>query len=492
MLFLDAKNFVILFYFKFMLFTTLISHSAELLRIILKSTKAPDNVATEYFRQKKYIGSKDRKFIAETVFNALRIKHSSDYIAEISIKSLKLENQAEVNASFGKIAIMASLVILEYLRQSKNLQHGNLQLSSPIQIYNSLQKSCYSINELIDKTAIDIGITEKSLYNTLNEQVQSAYSQAISCTESIYNLFSLPEYFSDKFLSHNRSIEEIKSIAQSVIYPAPLGIRVNNRMASTDSIINYFDSIGIEAQKSKISPAGLIINQRIRLNELEPFINGLIEVQDIGSQLISFALGPEQNSSVLDACAGAGGKSIHIADLQNDSGYILSSDIEFHRLKEIKGRAEKSGLKSISTQLIKNNDLHKSIHKKFDYVLIDAPCSGTGTMRRNPLPKINLNDKLLKKLNINQYNILQYYSQFTADGGILLYSTCSIMYEENEEIVKKFLENNLDFEPVPLLPVFEAYGVQAPHLQQNDFSLRLEPDNYESDGFFMARMRKIL
>jgi 16S rRNA (cytosine967-C5)-methyltransferase len=466
-----------------MLFSTLVSHTAELLRIVLKSPKAPDLIASEYFRQKKYIGSKDRKFISESLFNALRNKVTADFILpEICLSDSELSN-SQKSFQLLKFTVLSSLFIAE--------NYPNRIIFSPSEIYNSLQKLNLSLKELIDSAAYELGYTDTSFFDLLSAKFEKLIAINPETSSQIASRYSFPQYFTDKFLSHERTYNEIFAIAESLLFPAPLCLRVNNKVTNVDSVVEFLHSNSIKAEKSKLSPSGIIIDKRVRLNDTEIFQKGQIEVQDVGSQLIAFALAPEPNTDVLDACAGAGGKSLHIADLQNDTGHILATDIEFNRLKEIKGRAAKSGISSISTQIVRNFDLHKSIKKKFDYVLVDAPCSGTGTMRRNPLPKWNLNDKLLKKLNQNQAAILQYYSQFVEDDGILLYSTCSIMYEENEDIVIEFLKNNPDFEPSQIMPGLSNYGISIPDLTDTDFYLRVEPSNLESDGFFMARIKKL-
>jgi len=225
---------------------------------------------------------------------------------------------------------------------------------------------------------------------------------------------------------------------------------------------------------------------------MNEFKNGYFEIQDEGSQLISLFLDPKPNEKVLDACAGAGGKSLHIAVLQQDLGEIIANDTEFARLKELPNRANRSGIKSIKVNLtLKNTKRSILLPDYFDKVLVDAPCSGLGTIRRDPIKKYKITNRILGKLTINQKNILQHYSKFVSRGGILVYSTCSILNEENIEIVNHFLNENPNFSPVNIQDFITSFNLYN--------KLRLVGPNYisidfgtsSSDGFFMAKFKRI-
>jgi 16S rRNA (cytosine967-C5)-methyltransferase len=217
-------------------------------------------------------------------------------------------------------------------------------------------------------------------------------------------------------------------------------------------------------------------------------------VQDEGSQLIGYALSPGPGEKVLDACAGAGGKTLHIADLTNGRASILATDMDFIRLRELGKRAYRAGIDSIKTQLIKSG---KPIDIKnigdnglYDSVLVDAPCSGIGTVRRMPMQKYRLNEALLEKHAKKQLEILNNYSQLVKDGGILVYSTCSLMPEENSGVVGKFLSLHPEFCADPLEPVFSEHGIKLMGLSENSNTLTLFPHIHGTDGFFMARLIK--
>ena len=264
-------------------------------------------------------------------------------------------------------------------------------------------------------------------------------------------------------------------------------------------VIDTLVQQGIGVHSGKMSPDSIILEKRFQITESALYKQGLIEIQDEGSQIISYAANPETGMRILDACAGAGGKSLHLAILQNDSGEIIATDTEFNRLKEIKYRATRCGLKSIDTILLNKTVLDTGIEKKykrefdrqFDIVLVDAPCSGTGTMRRSPLLKYNLTQQSVRKLADNQFKILSFYSQFVKPGGVLVYSTCSILPEENDEVIENFLELNDEFKPDSVIDSLKLNNINIQSIEESNYKLHLFPSLNGCDGFFMARLRKV-
>ncbi|MCL5990509.1 MAG: hypothetical protein M1419_00190 [Bacteroidetes bacterium] len=173
---------------------------------------------------------------------------------------------------------------------------------------------------------------------------------------------------------------------------------------------------------------------------------------------------------------------------------MTASDVDFRKLRELLKRANRSGFNSIKTRNLSN--IQKSpVHLEsgfrsdaFDRVLVDAPCSGMGTVRRMPMQKWRLTPELLKKYSDKQFKILEYYSKFVKVGGILLYSTCSLMSEENEEVADKFLSLNNNFKSYSIKPVFDRFNIEISGLDKDNFMLRLSPDKHGCDGFFMTKM----
>ncbi len=269
---------------------------------------------------------------------------------------------------------------------------------------------------------------------------------------------------------------------------APLVLRVNLRRASRDAVLKKLIDEGLNATPGQLSPAAILIHQRVNLLQHPLYLNGIVEVQDEGSQLIGYACAPLEHDVVLDACAGAGGKTLHIADLQNDHGRVTAHDIEWNRLKEIPKRAERAGLRSIKLETSKQRDQRGLTQA--DIVLVDAPCSGLGTVRRLPTVKWRITPDTLARHARKQLQVLEQYAGLVVPGGILVYATCSIMPEENERVVEQFLLAHPEFVPDPLAPCFARHGITISGVLGDQATLQVDPYHHNTDGLFMARMRK--
>lgn len=475
--------------------STLISHSSELIRIILKSYQPSDRIASQYFRKKKYIGSKERRFISEITFSTLR--------------NLLLSQFAFPNVSYDddKIKVIINLILNNYFHIDKSIDLKNLFKRLPN--YSTVE---FNI-ELSDAIGELLGISThevervinliKGKFSDLLNQIDGLKSKAdlnekeINIIASRYSMpvWILEELHNNKFTK--RTWQDIIDVAQSLTSSAPLTIRVNLNIANRDDILKYLNDNGIDSYPTTLSPAGIIIKKRYQLTQLDIYKNGLFEIQDEGSQLVSYALSPTKNSQILDAAAGAGGKTLHLACITDGKASITASDIEGRRLKELSKRLKRYNDKSINIKFINpkfftDDTLNQKniFPTQFDFILIDAPCSGMGTVRRMPMQKYRVNKKLLQKLQNNQFNILNFYAQYLKPKGILVYATCSIMPDENEYLIEKFLNNNQDFKPDFLLPAFQQNNILIPNLSENDYFISLSPSIHKTDGFFIARLKR--
>ncbi|WP_081310533.1 RsmB/NOP family class I SAM-dependent RNA methyltransferase [Pseudoalteromonas luteoviolacea] len=245
---------------------------------------------------------------------------------------------------------------------------------------------------------------------------------------------------------HERAQQELESewptVAKALNQSASNFIRVNGLKADAESVAKALSKQGIKAIPVGGVTDALEVKQMGYLFRTDAFQSGQFEMQDAGSQQIVPLLELKPGMKVVDACAGAGGKSLHIAALLKNKGRVLSLDIHEHKLDTLKKRAKRAGAHVIETRLIQNNKTIKRQKEKFDRVLLDVPCSGTGVLRRNPDAKWHLEEQSVNDLIALQQDILQRYSQMCRVGGKLVYATCSILPSENEQQVKRFVDNN--------------------------------------------------
>lgn len=261
---------------------------------------------------------------------------------------------------------------------------------------------------------------------------------------------------------------EIKALNQL----ADVVLRVNPLQATVKQVQNALFDADIETETISGLPHALKLKERANVFTTTAFKNGWFEVQDASSQRVALLLDPKPGMRVVDACAGAGGKSLHMAALMENKGQIISLDIYGNKLKELKRRARRNGAHNIETRLIDTTKVIKKLHQQADKVLIDAPCTGLGVLKRNPDTKWKLQPEFLEKIKNTQKELLASYSKMVKDGGQLVYATCSILPSENEEQVAAFLASE----------------------DGKDFSLSKENKILASksgfDGFYMALLQK--
>jgi 16S rRNA (cytosine967-C5)-methyltransferase len=249
-------------------------------------------------------------------------------------------------------------------------------------------------------------------------------------------------------------------------------LRVNTLNTTKDKLQALLFDDGIETESIKGYASALKLKERANVFQTESFKKGYFEVQDASSQLVAEFLDVKPGMRVVDTCAGAGGKALHLASLMENKGQVIALDIYAHKLNELKRRAKRNGAWNIETRPIESTKVVKKLYDKADRVLIDAPCSGLGVLRRNPDAKWKLQPEFIENIKATQQEILQQYSRIVKDGGKLVYATCSILPSENREQVDKFLTSDLgkDF------------------ILVKDKSILSHLSGY--DGFYMALLEK--
>jgi 16S rRNA (cytosine967-C5)-methyltransferase len=298
----------------------------------------------------------------------------------------------------------------------------------------------------------------------------------------------LPEWLVEKMRT-SYSDEDILTIGKSMQQGAPLDIRVNTLLARREEVLQQLHDKNIAASATPYSPIGIRLKEKIPLNRDALFTEGKIEVQDEGSQLLGFLLAPKRNDMVVDFCAGAGGKTLMLSALMNSQGRLYAMDVSEKRLANLKPRLKRSGASNIQPMLIAHeNDLKvKRLAGKIDRVLVDAPCSGLGTLRRNPDLKFRQSSNSIEAYTHQQAAILASASRLLKKGGRLVYATCSFLPEENQLIVQAFLATHADFALRPVSEVLQQYKIG---LEMQDY-FELRPHLHGTDGFFAAILERI-
>ncbi|MBK9161971.1 MAG: RsmB/NOP family class I SAM-dependent RNA methyltransferase [Nitrosomonadales bacterium] len=394
----------------------------------------PADTTLRYFFQDNRIGSSERALVAETVFGVLRHR-------------LLLEHACGEQATPRRMALACLLRFGGY----------NLREIEPV-----LKR------DEKDWLATVKGVKTK-------EQPLSVQAE-------------LPEWLVERMRASYPDAE-ILALGQAMQQGAPLDIRVNTLLAKREDVLQQLHDKNIEAAATPWSPIGIRLKKKIPLNRDALFTEGKVEVQDEGSQLLGFLLAPKRNDMAVDFCAGAGGKTLMLSALMNSQGRLYAMDVSEKRLANLKPRLKRSGASNIQPMLIAHeNDLKvKRLAGKIDRVLVDAPCSGLGTLRRNPDLKFRQSPDSLEELTQKQAAILASASRLLKKGGRLVYATCSILPEENQLIVQAFLATHPDF---VLRPAGEVLQQQKIALEMEDY-LELRPHLHNTDGFFAAVLERV-
>ena len=226
---------------------------------------------------------------------------------------------------------------------------------------------------------------------------------------------------------------------------APVILRANSLKISAENLVEILKEEGVNSFVLRGYPDAVQLEEKKNVFLASAFKEGFFEVQDASSQKIAELLDVKEGMRVVDACAGAGGKTLHIAALMKNKGQIIALDIYEWKLAELKRRAKRAGAFNIETRFIEDNKVIKRLHNTADRLLIDAPCSGLGVLKRNPDSKWKIDEDFINRIKIEQENILQNYSKILKKGGKMVYATCSILPSENGEQVRKFLAENTEF-----------------------------------------------
>ena len=420
----------------------LLRQAAMMLTNLLQFNSPADAKLSEFFRNNRDLGTKERAFVAESVYGVLRRLR---YLSHVTANE-------EGDPDDARKLILAWLLRVE-------------------------------------------GKSIRELEPILSEQ-QTEWAQVIKA-KSTENLplavqADVRDWLWIKLVAQYGEMEAL-TICRSMFEQASLDLRVNTIKSNREEVLKKMLAENT-ANEDKISitphsPIGIRMAARLNISKHILFTEGKIEVQDEGSQLLSYLVAPKRGQMIADFCAGAGGKSLAIGALMKNTGRLYAFDISEKRLLNLGQRLKRSGLSNLHAQVIsgENDQKLKRLNGKFDRVLVDAPCSGMGTLRRNPDLKWRFEAEDIAELNVKQANILSRCAKLVKAGGRLIYATCSLLNDENEAIAEAFLASNAEF---TLMPANEVLAQQHIKIDTGKY-LKLLPHLHGTDGFFAAVFERI-
>jgi len=411
----------------------MVDNAAKALEKLLAFTQPADAVLSEFFREHRSLGIRERGFIAETGYTVLRKKRFLEKLLTPVVTPRRL--------------ILAALARIMGLSQ----------------------------RQLAEAVTPD----EATWLLSFRTQPEPALTLAEQA--------DLPDWLVLRLLT-TLSEESLLQLARGLNQGAPLDLRVNSLKASREDVLARLSGEGIVAEACRYSPLGIRLKAKLALQRHPLYLEGAIEVQDEGSQLLGFLLAPKRGEMVVDFCAGAGGKTLLLGAMMRSSGRLYAFDVSDKRLLRLKPRVARAGLSNVHpVRISSENDSHvKRLAGKIDRVLVDAPCSGLGTLRRNPDLKWRQTADSVEELTKKQRDILAGASRLVKSGGRLVYATCSILPEENERVIETFLAAHPDFRRLSATALLAEQGI----LIDCGEEMHLLPHVHGTDGFYAVVMER--
>lgn len=415
----------------------LLEAAASLVQQVLKLDHPADAVVARFFRENRALGPRERATLAETAYGVLRRKLLYEHLA-----------RSGSGPRERRLAILAFAAPREFL----------LAALTPQEQAWLAQCDAVPPSELLDR-----------------------------------HRHNLPDWLVP--LLQEQLGEEFWPLVESLDQPAPLDLRVNALTDKRDDVRKELQAAGIAAAPTPYSPWGLRVQGKPNLAKLDAFERGAIEVQDEGSQLLALLTDARRGQMVVDFCAGAGGKTLALGAAMRNTGRLYAFDTSAHRLDNLKPRLARSKLSNVHPAAIahERDDRVKRLAGKIDRVIVDAPCSGLGTLRRNPQLKWRQTPEGVAELATLQAAILESAARLLKTGGRLVYATCSLLRAENEEVAQAFSAGHKGFRPLPVRELLEQARVAdaASLCSADGMFLRLWPHRHGTDGFFAAAWEKV-
>ena len=412
--------------------SALVELATELLHQVLRFEHPADSIVSDFFRRQRQLGARERHTLAETTYAVLREKPLWQHLAQS-----------------GKGEMERRLVLLAWQGNAAFLRAA--LAPAEVQWLEQVQA--------VDRAALP----ERLRHN-------------------------LPDWLAER-LQAELGADEFWRLVDALNQPAGLDLRVNTLKSRREDAQAALAAAGIAAEPTPFSPLGLRLQGKPPLHKLDVFLRGDVEVQDEGSQLLALLTGAKRGEMVADFCAGAGGKTLALGAMMRNTGRLYAFDVSGHRLAALKPRLARSGLSNVYPVQIahERDDRIKRLAGKIDRVLVDAPCSGLGTLRRNPDLKWRQSPAAVTEMSVRQAAILASAARLVKPGGRLVYATCSLLQQENEAVAQAFTAAHASgFRVLPAAEALRRAQVADPDTLTQGDHLRLWPHRHATDGFFAA------
>jgi 16S rRNA (cytosine967-C5)-methyltransferase len=413
----------------------LLELATDLLHKVLQFDSPADRVVSDFFKANRALGQRERHSLAETTYEVLRRRLLYQHLAQS-----------------GKGEMERRLAVLAWQGNEGFLRAA----------LNETEQQWLEKVKQVDRESLP----ERLRHN-------------------------LPDWLADPL--KERLGDEFWPLVESLQQGAPLDLRVNGFKAKREDVQAALKKDGFDSTPTPHSPWGLRIPGKPALNKLEVFTSGAVEVQDEGSQLLALITDAKRGEMVVDFCAGAGGKTLALGAAMRNTGRLYAFDTSGHRLAALKPRLARSGLSNVYPVQIahERDDRIKRLAGKIDRVLVDAPCSGLGTLRRNPDLKWRQSPQAIEEMKAKQAAILESAARLLKPGGRLVYATCSLLEAENEAVANAFSEAHVkDFKPLPAEELLGKAHVDDAATLVDGLFLRLWPHRHATDGFFAAAWQR--
>lgn len=438
------------------------------LKILYEVNKsgAYSNIALNKKLEDINLSNLDKAFITELVYGTLKWKLSIDYIID-QFSSVKIKKLSPWILNILRLGVYQLIYMSKIPESAACNESVNLARR-----YGHSASSRY-VNAVLRNIARS---RDKIEYPDKNKDISAYLSVKYSHPEWMVKdwLERYGESFTEELLMSNNETPH-------------LTVRVNTLKIGTEELRTQLEKEGFDIQPAKYIENALVINNPSSITKMEAFVKGLFQVQDESSMLVAKVLDPKPNELAVDVCSAPGGKATHIAELMQNKGQVIARDIHEHKIKLIKDAALRLGIDIINAEIFDAQKEDVNLRGKADRVLVDAPCTGLGIIRRKPDIKWTRDVKDLEEIVKLQKKILYVASRYVKPGGVLVYSTCTIEPKENEELVRKFIKDNREFELEDISNLLPD-GLKKDSAKEG--YIQLYPNIDGIDGFFISRMRK--